>query len=485
MSLPQLLGVPYDYASALGLLYDRINYEKTNAAKYDTQNFRLDRMRELLNYLGQPHLNYPIVHIAGTKGKGTTATLLYDALRANGRRVGLYTSPHLVRLEERFQFDGLECAQSEFVSLCRTTLEAAHRVEAAGLGHCTFFELTTAMGLLHFANCRADSVILEVGLGGRLDSTNVCTPVLSMITSISMDHQAQLGNTLTAIAGEKAGIIKQGIPVISTARAIEARQVIQCVAEQQLSQLRLIDRDFEVEWSAHAASNSNVDLFRGKRGDPTKIRAIASVEYAWLGQSQVSRFARSTWPTRMLGRHHADNIAGVVAALQWLADEAGWQLDLDRSRQAIAQSHPSARLEIIGSNPIRIIDTAHNPVSISAGLQALDDHFSDHHRIVVFACSRDKDYRSMLQHILPHCQHLICTAFQTNPRAVAAEHLAEVVDELRDCSEGVVGNWPLVEIASDPQAAWVRAVETCPRGGLAIAMGSFFLAAELFAFLQK
>ena len=151
MSQPELLTVPHDYASALEMLYARINYEKTCLAAYDTQNFRLDRMRELLAQLGQPHLTYKIVHVAGTKGKGTTATLLYEALRANGLRVGLYTSPHLVRLEERIQFDGQECSPSELVILCQVTTEAAHRVEADGFGRCTFFELTTAMGLLHFA----------------------------------------------------------------------------------------------------------------------------------------------------------------------------------------------------------------------------------------------------------------------------------------------------------------------------------------------
>lgn len=487
MSQAPAIQVPTDYESALEFLYGRINYEKISSTPYNAQNYRLDRMRELLNHLDQPHQQYPIIHIAGTKGKGTTATLLYDALRANGMRAGLYTSPHLVRLEERFQFDGRECSAAELVLLCQRVFVAACQVENAGLGRCTFFEITTAMGMLYFAQHQADCVVLEVGLGGRLDSTNVCTPVLSMITSISLDHQAQLGNTLAAIAGEKAGIIKPGIPVISTARAEEARQVIQQVAQNQGAPLLLIDRDFRVQWTPYSWADQEIAQSSEKSASHwlAEGNAVASVEYTTQFEPTSSRFHHSHWPTRMLGRHQADNIAGVVTALQWLTEQAGWKLDIQQSRRAIADSHPSARLEIIDRRPIRIIDTAHNPVSIAAGLQALDDHFSHRPRMIVFACSRDKDYRSMLQNILPHCQQLICTEFKTNPRAVGADSLRQVVNELLDASPQLAAGNLKLEVVHSPEVAWQRAVESCPVDGLVVAMGSFFLAAELFAFLEK
>lgn len=484
MSPTQELQIPVDYDSALEMLYGRINYEKTSSTTYDAQHFRLDRMRELLVQLDSPHMAYKIVHVAGTKGKGTTATLLYDALRANGLRAGLYTSPHLIRLEERFQFDGCECSPSELIALCQIVLEAAQKVESNGCGRCTFFEITTAMGLLHFARNKAACVVLEVGLGGRLDSTNVCTPILSMITSISLDHQAQLGNTISAIAGEKAGIIKPGIPVISTARHLDARRVIQEVAQHQGARLMLIERDFSVEWSTLMLVNCD-QAESNSVENPSETDSVAAVEFTRLNCSPASRFAKSTWHTRMLGRHQADNIAGVVTALQWLAEDAGWELDVELSRRAIASSHPVARLERVGNKPIRILDTAHNPVSIAAGLQALDDHYQCLPRIIVFACSRDKDYRSMLKNILPHCHHLICTSFRNNPRAVPGSSLVEVAHELLAQSHGIAASRPQVEVVESSEFAWRRALEVCPSNGLVIAMGSFFLAAELLSKLQR
>ncbi|MEZ6079262.1 MAG: Mur ligase family protein [Pirellulaceae bacterium] len=211
-----------DYSAALGYLYGRINYEKIGAAPYTLSYYRLDRMRKLLEILGNPHQRYSIVHVAGTKGKGTTATLLADSLRACGKRTGLYTSPHLLRLEERINYEGRSCTAAQLVELTAAVRLAADELESGGGERATFFELTTAMGFLHFAQQGAEAVVLEVGLGGRLDSTNVCSPAVSVVTSISLDHQAQLGNTLDSIAREKAGIVKPHIPVVCVTRTRSA-----------------------------------------------------------------------------------------------------------------------------------------------------------------------------------------------------------------------------------------------------------------------
>ncbi len=206
------------YEATIRWLYERINYEKTGHAPYSDANYRLDRMRRLLAELDDPHLAAPVIHIAGTKGKGSTASFVSQMLTAAGFRTGLYTSPHLLRLEERFQFNNQPCTSQQLVELVEETHAAADRLEAAGGGKATFFELTTAVAMLFFAKQKAQAVVLEVGLGGRLDSTNVCQPALCVITTIGLDHQAQLGNSIASIAGEKAGIIKLGIPVVSSAR---------------------------------------------------------------------------------------------------------------------------------------------------------------------------------------------------------------------------------------------------------------------------
>lgn len=497
MMPPATEALPRDYDWALQSLYDRINYEKVSQTPYTSQHFRLDRMRALLEMLGNPHSTYPIIHVAGTKGKGTTATLIYDVLRANGLKTGLYTSPHLLRLEERFQCAGVHCSASQLVELTRQVLVAALRIEDQGLGRATFFEVTTAMGMLHFAQQRAQCAVLEVGLGGRLDSTNVCQPLVTVITSISLDHQAQLGGTITEIAGEKAGIIKPGVPCFSTARHPDARSVLQRVAAEKAAPLMLLEQDFDVTWQALSSDKSDHSISwvgqgcesksdeRAIKATPKSDQAVALVDYRELLQRySKSPYSKSTWQTRLLGRHHADNLAGAISVVNWLSTVAGWDLDPQISYQAIAKSHPPARLQIIGREPIRIIDTAHNPVSILAALQAIDDHFGCCPRIVVFASSRDKDFSEMLKHILSHCDQLICTAFQENPRAVAPEVLFDVALGQRQEMCSIRGRCPGIEIAEKPAEAWHRANVLCPPEGLVLAIGSFFLAAELMKSLN-
>ncbi|MEZ6134804.1 MAG: Mur ligase family protein [Pirellulaceae bacterium] len=446
------------YEHALKLLYERINYEKIGHAPYTSNHYRLDRMRRLLELLGDPHHDYPIVHIAGTKGKGTTGTLLADSLRYCGHRTGLYTSPHLLKLEERIQFQGLSCTSADLVQLTAAALTAATQLEATGGGRATFFELTTAMGFLYFAQQAADCVVLEVGLGGRLDSTNVCRPMVSVITSISLDHQAQLGETIQEIAREKAGIIKPGVPVVCTARDPQARHVIGQVAAAQGSTLHLLERDFDSQWAAITpAETSSI---------PTR-RAQLTYE----GPTGCS-----VWTTRLLGRHQADNIAAALATLDALR-ELGWELPVESVQAAIAVAHPRARLEVVGASPIQIIDTAHNPASIQAGITALSDHFPSMRRTIVFASSHDKDYRQMLALLLENSEHLILTAYQDNPRALSGCKLFEAAQQLQ--AELDVANAAQLHFAPNPSEAWSLAQQLASPSEIILATGSFFLAAEL------
>ena len=248
------------HAAALDWLMARINYERTPLPHYQDRQLKLDRMRQLLTRLGQPDVGMKIIHVAGTKGKGSTCAMLSAILTAAGYRTGLFSSPHLDRIEERFAIDGVPCTSEEFVTLVdRVRAEVRAMDEEASAAHDpaggpTYFEITTAMALLHFVEHQADAVILEVGLGGRLDSTNVCLPVVSVITSISFDHMRQLGNTLAAIAREKGGIIKPGVPVVSGVTDPEPQQAIAEIALNHGCRLIQLDRDFRIQYHAPGQS---------------------------------------------------------------------------------------------------------------------------------------------------------------------------------------------------------------------------------------
>jgi dihydrofolate synthase/folylpolyglutamate synthase len=455
--MPATLAV-VDRTSALEFLFSRINYERTTQIPYRTGGLKLERMQALLGLVGDPHLSLPIVHIAGTKGKGSTATMIARILQTAGYRTGLYTSPHLERLEERFVVNGQLCSEQEFVQLAADLQTATYRLEARDpQNRCpTFFEITTAMGLLHFARSRAEAVVLEVGLGGRLDSTNVCRPRLCVITSISFDHVKQLGNTLYAIAREKAGIIKPGVPVISSVCEAEPREAIEQVAE--LNQAPLIQRggdfDFEVE----------------KGGGGTALQ----VNYHEPAGGAAYRLG--PLPIGMLGQHQVANAATAIAAMRMLQRQS-FNISEEAIRSGLFTARCPARIEVVLQRPTVILDVAHNLASIAALLEALDQQFNNaatnhsQRRILVFASSRDKDPAGMLRLLLPKFDRAIVTKYVNNPRAVEP-------DELRAIAQSIGSSTP-IETAPEPNAAWQRARALAEPADLICITGSFFLAAEL------
>jgi dihydrofolate synthase/folylpolyglutamate synthase len=449
-----------DYASALEFLLGSINYERTSNIPYRSAEFKLDRMRRLLALVGDPHLAVKAVHIAGTKGKGSTAAMLAAVLQAAGYRTGLYTSPHLSRIEERIAVDGVPCGPEEFAGLAAELEAALARLGGPTESGATFFEITTAMAFLHFARRPVEIAVLEVGLGGRLDSTNVCRPEVAIITSISFDHMRQLGNTLAAIAGEKAGIIKPQVPVVSGVLADEPRTVIAARAAEVGAPLlqRGVDYGFAPAPAARGGAQPAEEVFDYfEPGREPRVR----LEGVRLG---------------MLGQHQAANAAAAIAACGVLRGR-GWQISEAALRAGLAAARCPGRIEQVGSRPTLLLDVAHNPASIAALVEVLKQRFAGRRRIVVLASSRDKDYTAMLRVLLPACDVLILTRYVNNPRAMEPEGLLSVALALRESLAGRAA--PALHAAAQPVQALALARRLSGPEDLVCITGSFFLAAEL------
>jgi dihydrofolate synthase/folylpolyglutamate synthase len=450
----------HDYASALEFLYDRINYERTSQIPYRSAEFKLDRMRDLMRRLGEPQHRVPTVHVAGTKGKGSTSAMIAAVLQKAGYCTGLYTSPHLDRIEERFAIDGEPCSPLELVELAAAVAPHVRAMDdeaaAQGLRGPTFFEITTAMMFVHFARRPVAIAVLEVGLGGRLDSTNVCQPAVSVITSISLDHTSQLGNTLEAIAAEKAGILRPGIPAISGVVAPGPREVIEQIAAEQGALLRQRNRDF----SAVALPANDVQGLHGLR-------------IAYQATATGRRF--DDLSLSLLGQHQVENAATAIAALEVLAEQ-GWNVPESALRAGLADTRCPARLEVVQHVPLLIVDTAHNTASIEALCRTVAP-LRQRPRILVFATSRDKDLAGMVPPLLEQFDHIVLTKYVNNPRA---RPLAEVVPVVQ---EAIAQRAPLpsavIHETEHPLEAWEQALRLATPGALICITGSFFLAAEL------
>ena len=450
--------------TALRFLVDRIDYERTLSMPSSEEAFKLDRMRELLRRLGDPQNRTPIIHIAGTKGKGSTAAMLTAVLSAAGHRTGLFTSPHFDRVEERMAVDAQPCSPEELADLIehvRPVVEAMDRAatqENPPEHGPTYFEIITATALCHFARRAVDAAILEVGLGGRLDSTNVCTPALSVITSISFDHTQQLGETLAAIAAEKAGIIKPGVPVVSGVGADEPRDVVRHVARQNGCRLVELDVDFDFDYDPprhleQAPSPGRLDFRHASSGTPSR-RSVDHFTDISLG---------------LPGRHQAANAALVLAAAEELRRN-GWTIPEAAIRQGLAETAWPARIEVVARRPAVVLDAAHNVASVEALAEVLAESFAVGRRLLVFATTQGKDVRGMLERLLGRFDDVVFTRYADNPRGVPPEQLQALAYELTAtryfACVSAVEAWAAVERMATPD-------------DLICVTGSFFIAAEL------
>ncbi len=388
----------FTYKDALNYIYSFTDYEKKSTYRYAPENFDLGRVERLLALLDNPHHSFQAIHVAGTKGKGSTSAMIASILRAAGYRTGLYTSPHLHTFRERIRVDDNLIAKETVAALTAQLQPLVRQVE--GL---TTFEIITALGFVHFVRQGVDFAVLEVGLGGRLDATNVVRPLVAVITSLSLDHTHILGHTLPQIAREKAGIVKPGIPVVSAPQQPEALAVIQEVCREKGSPLILVGQDWR--WTRHEA---NLD---GQAFQVCGLMDTPGYNHLWIP---------------LLGGHQVVNAVTAIAAIDELR-----RYDVEVDSAAIAdglrQVRWPGRLEILARRPIIVVDSAHNADSAHKLAVALGDHFSYKSLILIFGASCDKDIDGMLRALLPHTRHVIVTRSE-HPRAAAPSWLREKVE---------------------------------------------------------
>lgn len=427
------------YQRTLDYLYSFVDYSLKKSSELAKANFNLDRMRALVTALGQPQEKYPAIHVAGTKGKGSVCALCASALRAAGYCTGLYISPHLQDFSERIQVNGRPIPHADLVALVEEARPIMERI--AGL---TFFEITTALAFLYFARQGVDAAVIEVGLGGRLDATNVITPCVSAITSLSFDHMAVLGNTLSAIAGEKAGIIKEGVPVVSAPQQAEALAVLEQIAAERRAPLTLIGRDVRFHLLDYSLDGQELQI-----------------------ESPVSLRLRIP----LLGRHQVVNAVTAWAALQ----VSGLNVPPEAIRVGFRDVVWPCRFEIARRSPPLVFDSAHNVDSFEKLAQTLNDYFPAYPVTLLFGCSEDKDVAAMLTALRPRLRRVLATQ-SAHPRAIAPHIIVETASRLGVPAEAIV---PV-------DAALRRALMLAEEEhGLILSAGSMFVTAEAKAAWQK
>lgn len=466
--------MPDPYTAAVDYLFSRINYERMPSPPYAERHMKLDRMRQLLNLLQQPAAGIPTVHIAGTKGKGSTSALLAGIVQAANYRVGVFSSPHLERIEERFVVDGQPCSPEELVALVEQVRPAVDRMDERADAfpeaqlRPTFFEIATAIAFLYFANKGVDLVILEVGLGGRLDSTNVCSPCCTVITSISYDHMKQLGNTLPEIAAEKAGIVKPGVPLVTGPLQQEAYAVIASIALQRGARISSAGHHFTFQTAGRTADSES------PRRQPGRFHFQMQPPIAFPLEEP---FALRDVELQLLGEHQIANAAVALATAVELRRQ-GWLLPESALRAGLANTLLSGRVELISEKPHVVLDVAHNVASVEALVETLQTNFDCPQRHLVFAATKEKDVFGILRVLLPHFDTVTFTKYQENGRAVDVSHLQELCELAFRATPGLSEHLQ-VTYDADPATAWRKAWREANEEDLICVTGSFFIAAEL------
>jgi dihydrofolate synthase / folylpolyglutamate synthase len=433
-----------DYASAVRYLLS-LGRELAAPTQAAAAKFNLENISVLLERLGRPDRCFPAVHIAGTNGKGSTAAFVEAILRDAGFRTGLNTSPHLERINERIRLNGEEISDTQFAENFTRIHRVIEELLAEGKlrTHPTYFECVTALAFETFARARVELAVIEVGLGGRLDATNVITPVVSVITRVDFDHENFLGHSLAEIAAEKAGILKYHVPAVSAPQLPEAREVIRTRAAELHCPLVETDEAYAVE---------REDTLNGC------VRAIVR-ETASGKQFRLA--------PQLPGRFQLQNLLNAVAAAQILRDR-GFRLSPENIERGIAGAIWPGRIEKLQSEPDVYLDGAHNPSAARELATFLRDNFGGRKVILIFAAMRDKALDEIAGTLFPHASEVIFTQPQS-PRSVSAAQLSELLGH----------HAAHFATIADAEAALETALEKADRGDAIFITGSLYLVGEL------
>src|SRR5687767_1136122 len=437
------------YAKALRYIASLSDYERLRIVRYTSQNFDLDRMRTLLKKLGNPHEQFRSIHVAGTKGKGSTCAMIAAMLQASGYKTGLYTSPHLVDIRERMQIDGHMIPQSEFARLVRLIEPIAAKIKPAP----TTFDVLTAIAFKYFAEQKVEIAVVETGLGGRLDSTNVLKPEVTAITSISKDHMAQLGSTIGRIAEEKAGICKAGIPAITVQQDPEAEVVLRRVAEKVGAPFNVTGKSIEFSYR-----------FESSRMLGPHNRICLT--------TPNSKFEHLAVP--LLGEHQAINCGLALSVIDRLKGR-GFVINDSKAMEGLAKTVVPGRMEMVSQNPRVIVDGAHNAASLDAVMKAIGQHIPYDSMVVIFGCCSDKDVAGMLERITSGADKVIFTKVNNIRSADPSELAAQYIEQYGK----------MAQVAATLEDALAIAYRAVTKEDLICITGSFYLVGEAKKFFAS
>lgn len=433
------------YEEALAYIDGLLARERPSAL---AETDKLRRVEELLHRLGDPHRRLPTVLIAGTKGKGSTGAMLASIMQASGLRVGLYSKPHLVEYRERIRVDGGLIAPDALAHAVEIVQPHVEAMAYDPLGVPTYFEVSVALAFLHFALSQVQLTVVEVGLGGRLDATNVADPLVSVITPVSYDHMEVLGTTLEAIAREKAGIIRPGGVVVSASQVPEALAAIIEACARHRAHLYLVDE--VMRWQP-LASGLHEQTF--------------TLSGPWRDYGQLT--------VPLIGAHQLVNAATAVATAEALAMH-GFPLTTKEIAAGLAAVRWPARVEVIHEHPYMVLDVAHNPASIAALRQTLESMFPRRRIILVFAMVATHDHHATTSLIAPLADVVIVTTPQ-HVKPLPASVLAETVRQYARTVEVVENRFSAVE----------RALSLAQPDDVVVVTGSFFLVGDVRDMLQR